>query len=89
MLFRLNAAEYSDLKEKLRSPIINARNVVIRQSLTDQFLEAFRYQVSQNEVFRKPANMVRSPTKVITGTVFSDRRCAGDIVDFAVDLSGA
>jgi len=62
---RLNAAEYSDLKDKLRSPIINARNVVIRQSLTDQFLEAFRYQVSQNEVFRKPPNMVTSQTKVV------------------------
>lgn len=54
---RLNAAEYSDLKDKLRSPILNARNVVIRQSLSDRFLEAFRYQVAQNEVFRKPNNM--------------------------------
>lgn len=51
---RLNAVEYSDLKDKLRSPILNARNVVIRQSLSDRFLEAFRYQVAQNEVLQKP-----------------------------------
>lgn len=54
---RLNAMEYSDLKEKLRSPIVNARNVVIRQSLTDRFLEAFRHQVALNHVYRKSADL--------------------------------
>ena len=57
--FRLNSLEYRDLKEKLQAPIRNARNIVIKQSLSDQFLEAFREQVNENQVFRLPLNMVK------------------------------
>ena len=58
--FRLNATEYSDLKEKLHSPIRMARDVVIKQSLSDRFLDAFKKQVDENDVFVKPPDMVRT-----------------------------
>ncbi|KAK7479297.1 hypothetical protein BaRGS_00029467 [Batillaria attramentaria] len=48
---RLNSLEYSDLRTKLQAQIQNARNIVVRQSLSDQFLEAFHHTVSQNPVF--------------------------------------
>jgi len=54
---RLNAMEYSDLKEKLQRPIRNARDVVVHASLSDRFLSAFREQVQQNEPVHKPQDM--------------------------------
>ncbi|ESO98998.1 hypothetical protein LOTGIDRAFT_205320 [Lottia gigantea] len=51
---RLNALEYGDLKEKLTLPIRNVRSIVIRQSLSDQFLEEFRNQVKENPKYRLP-----------------------------------
>lgn len=54
---RLNALEYKDLKDKLTTPIVNARNIVIKQSLSDQFLDAFRHQVNLNQVFHMPDTM--------------------------------
>ena len=51
-VIRLNSTDYGDLREKLQAPIRNARNVVIHQSLSDKFLEAFKEQVSQNEVYQ-------------------------------------
>ena len=51
--------EYNDLKDKLQTQIRNARNIVIQQSLSDRFLEAFKLQVAQNSVFHKPPIMVR------------------------------
>lgn len=54
---RLNALEYSDLRGKLRAQVQNARNIVVRQSLSDQFLEAFRLIVQENLIFRPPAHM--------------------------------
>ena len=48
-VIRLNSTDYGDLREKLQAPIRNARNVVIHQSLSDKFIEAFKEQVSQNE----------------------------------------
>lgn len=50
---RLNATEYQDLQLKLQSPVRNARNVVIQQSLSDRFLQAFSEQVQQNVPFQK------------------------------------
>ncbi|WAR22491.1 TM129-like protein [Mya arenaria] len=44
----LNALDYKDLKEKLQSPVRNARNIVIRQTLSEQFLHAFAEQISLN-----------------------------------------
>lgn len=54
---RLNALDYRDLKEKLQTPVRNARNIVIRQSLSEQFLHAFAEQVSLNPVFHLPDGM--------------------------------
>jgi len=51
--------EYSDLKDKLQTQIRNARNIVIQQSLSDRFLEAFRLQVAENAAFHKPPIMVQ------------------------------
>ena len=44
--------DYSELKEKIQAPIVNARNVVIHQSLSDQFVKAFKDQVMQNERYQ-------------------------------------
>ncbi|ESN98640.1 hypothetical protein HELRODRAFT_106891 [Helobdella robusta] len=54
---RLIATEYNDLKDKLQSPILNLRNIVIQQSLSDQFVEAFKYEVNRNPRYRLPRNM--------------------------------
>ena len=51
-VIRLNSTDYGDLREKLQAPIRNARNVVIHQSLSDRFIEAFREQVSHNETYQ-------------------------------------
>ena len=59
-IFRLNALEYSDLRGKLQSQVQNARNIVVRQSLSDQFLEAFRTTVQGNPLFRLPLHMVKN-----------------------------
>ncbi|KAL4232340.1 hypothetical protein ACF0H5_009909 [Mactra antiquata] len=55
---RLNALDYRDLKDKLQAPVVNARNIVIRQSLSEQFLQAFAEQISINPVFHLPDGMV-------------------------------
>ncbi|XP_050395873.1 E3 ubiquitin-protein ligase TM129 isoform X2 [Patella vulgata] len=54
---RLNALEYGDLKEKLHLPVRNVRSIVIQQSLSDKFIEAFRQQVSENAVYTLPSDM--------------------------------
>lgn len=51
-VIRLNSTDYGDLREKLQAPIRNAKNVVIHQSLSDKFIEAFKEQVSQNETYQ-------------------------------------
>ena len=46
--FRLNAADYGELKSRLQAPLVNARNVVIRQTVTERFAEAFTEVVNEN-----------------------------------------
>lgn len=58
-LIRLNSAEYGELREKLRAPIINAANVVIHQSLSDLFLETFTSLVESNQPYPVPSTQVR------------------------------
>ncbi|XP_072042259.1 E3 ubiquitin-protein ligase TM129-like [Amphiura filiformis] len=55
---RLNSSEYRDLKDKVQAPVVNARNVVITQSLTDRFLDAFREQVAHNPRYHLPEGSV-------------------------------
>uniref|UniRef100_A0A1I8FAQ8 VASt domain-containing protein n=1 Tax=Macrostomum lignano TaxID=282301 RepID=A0A1I8FAQ8_9PLAT len=49
---RVNSAVYSDLREKLTAPVTAAQSVMIRQSLSDQFVEAFAECVAENGRFR-------------------------------------
>ncbi|KAL8624098.1 hypothetical protein ACOMHN_036101 [Nucella lapillus] len=58
---RLNALEYSDLRTKLQAQVQNARNIMVRQSLSDQFLDAFHSTVSENPVFPVQVNMELEP----------------------------
>ncbi|CAF0724208.1 unnamed protein product [Didymodactylos carnosus] len=53
---RLKASEFNDLRSKLQSPVQNARNIVIRQSLSDLFLEDFRRHIANNPKYRYPPN---------------------------------
>lgn len=45
---RINSFEYKDFNDKLYKPVIEACNIVIKQSLPEQFLDAFREQINQN-----------------------------------------
>lgn len=45
---RLNSLEYKDFTEKLQNPVQHACDVVIKQSLPEQFLDSFRRQLSLN-----------------------------------------
>jgi hypothetical protein len=47
---RVNSFEYKDFNDKLQRPVVEACDIVIKQSLPDQFLEAFRQQINENEV---------------------------------------
>ena len=38
------------MKDRLSAPIRNARDIVINQSLSDRFLNAFREQVESNGI---------------------------------------
>ncbi|KAG7164734.1 E3 ubiquitin-protein ligase TM129-like [Homarus americanus] len=45
---RLSSLEYSELERKIVNPVVNARQVVVQQSLSDRFLEAFLEIVNLN-----------------------------------------
>ena len=55
---RLNALEFRELKDKLQATVRNARNIVVIQSLSEQFLQAFAEQINHNPVFHLPEGMV-------------------------------
>jgi len=44
----LNSLEYTDLKDRISSPLRLARDVIVHQTLSERFLEAFKLQVSTN-----------------------------------------
>ncbi len=54
--FRLRASEYDDLRGKLQANIENVKNIVVRQSLSELFLEDFRRLITQNPKYRLPLN---------------------------------
>lgn len=54
---RLKSEDYSNLRERLTQPVQVAREIVIQQTLSDQFLTAFTEQVSLNEIYHIPDNM--------------------------------
>jgi len=45
---RINSFEYKDFNDKLQRPVVEACDIVIKQSLPEQFLDAFRVQIQQN-----------------------------------------
>lgn len=51
---RLNSYQYSQLCDRLMSPIRTARGVVIHQSLSDRFVAAFAEQVERNGIYTTP-----------------------------------
>lgn len=55
-VFRLKATEYDDLRGKLQAHIENVKNIVVRQSLSDLFLDDFRQCITQNPKYRLPPN---------------------------------
>jgi ribosomal protein S3AE len=54
--FRLKATEYDDLRGKLQANIENVKNIVVRQSLSELFLDDFRRHIAQNPKYRLPLN---------------------------------
>ncbi|MFT7797451.1 E3 ubiquitin-protein ligase TM129 [Arapaima gigas] len=58
---RLNSTEYGELREKLHAPIRNAANVVIHQTLSDLFLEAFKSHVEINQPYLLPSGQELEP----------------------------
>ena len=53
-LFRLNSRNYQDLRAKLRAPVQAARDIIVHQSLSERFVEAFLQQTAQNPKFPMP-----------------------------------
>ena len=51
---RLNSSQYSQLRDRLLSPVRIARNVVFHQSLSERFAAAFAEQVGRNGVYALP-----------------------------------
>ena len=47
--FRLNSFEYKEFSDKLQRPVIEACDIIIKQSLPEQFLEAFKEQINEND----------------------------------------
>jgi hypothetical protein len=52
----LKATEYDDLRGKLQANIENVKNIVVRQSLSELFLDDFRRHIAQNPKYRLPLN---------------------------------
>lgn len=49
---RLNSFEYKEFNDRLPRPVVEACDVIIKQSLPEQFLDAFRNQINENETVR-------------------------------------
>lgn len=80
---RLNSTEYGELREKLHAPIRNARNVVIHQTLSDLFLEAFKTQVELNDCYYMPVGQPQETEPCIgcmqvPATVKLHKQCDGN-----------
>ncbi|XP_072291720.1 E3 ubiquitin-protein ligase TM129 isoform X3 [Eucyclogobius newberryi] len=58
---RLNSIEYSELRDKLHSPVQNLTNVVIYQSVSELFLDTFRAQVQDNPMYSLPRGQELEP----------------------------
>lgn len=54
----LNSLEYKDFNEKLNIPVTEACDIIIKQSLPEQFLDAFRETVNNNPTFRLQRSVI-------------------------------
>lgn len=76
---RLNSMDFRDLKDKVRAPVENARQIVIQQSLSEKFIQAFFETVSAN-----PTSQQNEDAEACIGCMQSqanvklDKRCAED-----------
>uniref|UniRef100_A0A8C6SLR3 Transmembrane protein 129, E3 ubiquitin protein ligase n=1 Tax=Neogobius melanostomus TaxID=47308 RepID=A0A8C6SLR3_9GOBI len=74
--FRLNATEFSELRDKLHVPIRNSSNVVIYQSVSERFLETFRAHVRLNQPYDLPSGQVSLyQTHAHAHTMMECQRC--------------
>jgi E3 ubiquitin-protein ligase TM129 len=51
---RLNTMDFDEIKQRITSPLQQAQNVVIHQSLDDRFIAAFQEYISNNPHFTLP-----------------------------------
>jgi len=77
-IIRLNSLDFRELKAKLRAPVENARNIVIQQSLSEKFIQAFCETIVEN-----PKSAVEETEQCIgcmqaDANVMLVKRCAGD-----------
>ena len=57
---RLNSLDFTALRDRLTSPINNARAVLVHSSVADRFVDVFLQQVDLNPPYVLPPNMVYS-----------------------------
>ena len=50
-VIRLNVTDYNDLTAKIQAPILNLRNIVFQQSVSDRFEMVFREEVEKNGTY--------------------------------------
>ncbi|XP_075239628.1 E3 ubiquitin-protein ligase TM129-like [Convolutriloba macropyga] len=48
---RLRSQEYHELRERLSAPVVNARNIVLKQSISERFVAAFKAGLAENDKF--------------------------------------
>ncbi|XP_061691170.1 E3 ubiquitin-protein ligase TM129 isoform X2 [Syngnathoides biaculeatus] len=58
---RLNSTEYAELREKVHAPIRNSASVVIRQTISELFLETFQAHVDLNQPYLLPSGQDVEP----------------------------
>ena len=51
-MLRLNSVDYGEVRAKLQAPLVNVRNIVVRQTVAERFVDAFKEASRSNEKFR-------------------------------------
>jgi len=74
---RLNSLDYRDLKDKVRAPVENARQILIQKSLSEKFIQAFYVTASANPTSQQTADAEQCiGCMQSTANVKLDKRCA-------------
>ena len=66
---RLNSFDFRDLKDKLQAPVQNARQILIQQSLSEKFIQAFYETASANPKYRMVNTQKRDSVRIAGGKV--------------------